>query len=188
MTLLANGDSEYEDVSKTFLLFGDPAMALKVPIPRRPAGLAAEQEDQEIVSLSWQAATDANGDPVAGYNVYRKLGSEGTYVMVNSELIADTGFTDKNFAFGTRYNYVVRSVDTDGTESVDSESVSIVPSAAATSLSGTAPVTGDVGSGACFVSTATGSSTGTGYYVSVLFILIAVVGWLRIPIGARRLG
>ncbi len=41
-TLLANGGSYYEQVSETFLLFGDPAMELKIPLPRRPAGLTAQ--------------------------------------------------------------------------------------------------------------------------------------------------
>ena len=38
-TLLANGSTEYEQISKTFLLFGDPATALKVPLPRRVTGV-----------------------------------------------------------------------------------------------------------------------------------------------------
>ncbi|GAG43571.1 unnamed protein product, partial [marine sediment metagenome] len=37
-TLLANGASAYQEDSETFLLFGDPAMVLKVPLPRRPSG------------------------------------------------------------------------------------------------------------------------------------------------------
>jgi hypothetical protein len=144
MTLWANGGYYYEDVSKTFLLFGDPAMALKVPIPRRPDGLAAEQQGTDaIVALSWNAAVDAN--------VYRKAGSDGIYVMVNSELIADTEFTDENISLGTRYYYTVRAVDADGTESVDAEAVSIVPSAPATSLAGAASGGGG-GGGGCFIS------------------------------------
>ena len=47
-TLLANGGSYYEQVSETFLLFGDPAMELQVPLPRRPAG---EDVDQVVVTL-----------------------------------------------------------------------------------------------------------------------------------------
>jgi len=38
-TLMANGDSLYEEVNETFILFGDPAMTLKVPLPRRRRGL-----------------------------------------------------------------------------------------------------------------------------------------------------
>jgi hypothetical protein len=32
-TLLANGDAYFEQVSATFLLFGDPAQTLKIPLP-----------------------------------------------------------------------------------------------------------------------------------------------------------
>ena len=34
--LLANGGSQYEQTSNTFMFFGDPATVLKVPLPRRP--------------------------------------------------------------------------------------------------------------------------------------------------------
>jgi hypothetical protein len=156
MALWANGGYDYEDVSKTFLLFGDPAMALKVPVPGRPQGLTAEQDGQYNVSLSWQPAVDANGDAVDGYNVYRKMGSEGVYAPVNSELLTATGFVDEDVTLGTRYYYVVRSVDLDPVvaESVDSESVSMVPTAIATSLSGSASSSsGGGGGGGCFVST-----------------------------------
>ena len=33
--LLANGSNEYEQISQTFLLFGDPATALKIPLPQK---------------------------------------------------------------------------------------------------------------------------------------------------------
>ena len=59
-TLMANGGSLYEEVNETFLLFGDPAMTLKVPLPYRPEGLRA-QGHTGGVSLNWNAATDCNG-------------------------------------------------------------------------------------------------------------------------------
>jgi hypothetical protein len=163
MTLWANGGYDYADVSKTFLLFGDPAMALKVPIPGRPGGLAATQTASYHVALSWDAALDANGDAVAGYNVYRKLGADGAYVRINST-----------------------SVDAvDGTESVDSESVSIVPTAAATSLSGTAS---KGGGGGCFISTSQGAFN-QDIMSGLAFLGIVVILWrLIMRIKARRSG
>ena len=154
MTLLANGDAYYEEISKTFLLFGDPAMALKVPIPGRPAGLAAEQTAEHHVALSWNAAEDADGSPVAGYNIYRRLATDGAYSIINAAPVNSTGFVDENVALGTRYYYVVRSVDGDGTESVDSESVSIVLSAPAASIAGSRSSGGGGGGGGCFISSA----------------------------------
>ena len=74
--LLANGDAYFEQVSQTFLLFGDPAMQLRVPLPRRPAGLAPAIWTKTGVALGWAEATDCNNDPVAGYNVYRSTSSD----------------------------------------------------------------------------------------------------------------
>ena len=48
-------------ISATFLLFGDPAMALKVPLPRRPAGLQGAFNLDDGVELRWEAAVDCNG-------------------------------------------------------------------------------------------------------------------------------
>ena len=152
MTLLANGDAYFEEVSRTFMLFGDPAMQLKVPIPRRPTGPTIEQQGTDaVVALSWSAATDADGAAAAGYNVYRKTAADLGYTLINNQQVTAAGFTDDNLAIGTRYYYVVRSVDADGIESVDSESVSIVPSSPAASLSGID--SGSGGGGGCFIST-----------------------------------
>ena len=95
--LLANGGSAYEQTSNTFLFFGDPATTLKVPLPRRPAGLAAAQAGA-AVTLSWSAALDCDGNAVAGYNLYRRSAAEDTYTKLNTALITrlthtDTGLT-----------------------------------------------------------------------------------------------
>ena len=58
-TLLANGTTEYEEISETFLLFGDPAMGLKIPLPHMPTGVAANQE-QGGVRIRWNEAADSN--------------------------------------------------------------------------------------------------------------------------------
>jgi hypothetical protein len=128
-------------------------MQLKVPIPRRPQGLTAEQQGSDaIVALSWQAALDADGAAVEGYNVYRRLEPGGSYALVNAEPVADTEFVDTGLTLGTRYYYVVRAVDALGVESVDSESVSIViPVVASLSGSGSG---GGGGGGGCFISSA----------------------------------
>jgi hypothetical protein len=148
-TLLANG-SEFEDVSKTFLLFGDPATRLKVPLPTIPSGLVAEVQGSSVV-LSWQGATDANGGAIAGYNVYRSTTPGGPYTKVNTALITGTGFTDTSAQTGTFY-YVVRSVDSDGYESAPS--IELVVLAGARTVSTTsAGGAGGGGGGGCFIST-----------------------------------
>jgi hypothetical protein len=148
-TLLANG-AEYEDVSKTFLLFGDPATKLKIPLPTVPSGLVAEVQGSSVV-LIWQGATDANGGAIAGYNVYRSTTPGGPYTKVNTALITGTGFTDTSAQTGTFY-YVVRSEDSDGYESAPSIELVVLAGArtVSTTLEGSV---GGSGGGGCFIST-----------------------------------
>jgi len=118
-TLLANGEGMGE-ISETFLLFGDPAMTLKVPLPRRPSLLDAVAGVEEGVTLSWEESPDCYGGAVAGYNVYRSTDPSGIYDRVNSELLDGTGFVDPSIVPGVTYYYVVTAVDGDGDESVQS--------------------------------------------------------------------
>ena len=92
-TLMANGDSTYEEVYKTFLLFGDPAMTLKVPLPQRPQGLSAQGHTGGVL-LSWNGSTDCNGENVDGYNLYRSTTPGGPYTKVNTSLITGTQYDD----------------------------------------------------------------------------------------------
>jgi hypothetical protein len=147
-TLLANGS--YQDVSDTFLLFGDPAMALKIPLPRRPTGVSIESTSQGI-TITWDTAGDCNGDPVAGYNIYRSTSTDGTYEKLNTALITETTYTDTAGATGTTYYYRVRSVDDQGDESVDTPTFSALAAAMGYG-SGKPASTG----GGCFIATAGG--------------------------------
>jgi len=114
--LLANG-AEYEETSETFLLFGDPAMRLKIPLPEAPTGLEAESRGADI-ALSWQESTDCNGSAVSGYNLYRSTTSGGGYyTKLNTGLITETAYTDSSAESGHWY-YAVTAVDGDGLESV----------------------------------------------------------------------
>jgi hypothetical protein len=132
-TLLANGGDACEELSETFLLFGDPALELKVPLPRRPTGLAAEGRLSNIF-LQWQPAIDCNGLPVAGYHLYRSPTPTGNFTQVNSELILKTQYEDPAVetavagrwlpAPDTLYYYRVAAVAADGDQSVPSEMVS----------------------------------------------------------------
>jgi len=134
-TLVANGGSLYEEVNETFLLFGDPAMTLKVPLPHRPGGLRAQGHTDGVL-LSWDEATDCNSGPVAGYNLYRSSTPGGNYTKLNSSLITQTQYDDissltarvqnaaSSMTTGATYYYVVTSVDADGDESAQSKEAS----------------------------------------------------------------
>jgi hypothetical protein len=150
------------ETGKTFLLFGDPAMRLKVPLPTAPTAPTG-QVSGNSVTLTWGASTDANGTPVAGYNVYRSTSPNGPYTKVNSSLITSNGYTDNTVTSGTYY-YVIKSVDNDGDESPGTLEMTVTIGARGAggtgerSVGGTGErsVGGSGGSGAgggCFVST-----------------------------------
>ena len=141
-TLLANGDSAYQEDSETFLLFGDPAMVLKVPLPRRPSGLTAVGQDAGVM-LQWNGAADSNDGPVAGYNLYRSTSPGASFSLLNTGLTTETQYLDTDAAEAKTYYYVVTSVDADGDESVQSQQIS-----ASTGMVSS----GSSGAGGCFIS------------------------------------
>jgi hypothetical protein len=156
--LLANGGASYQETADTFMLFGDPATVLRVPLPRRPAGLAAAQSGQ-AAALSWLAARDADGAPVTGYHLYRRAGTEPGFTRLTASPVSGLAYTDTGLAPGTTYTYTVSSVDADGDESVPAATASIaIPAPVAPSEPGKDPAARPGapagGGGGCFVSTA----------------------------------
>ncbi|MGD9079870.1 MAG: C25 family cysteine peptidase, partial [Desulfobacterales bacterium] len=148
-TLLANGDAYFEQISATFLLFGDPAQTLKIPLPRMPTGVAAYREGKSV-RISWNAALDSNGNAVAGYNIYRATAPAGPYSRVNTELVTGTEFVDTEGAVGIAEGggsggsyYGVTAVDSFGDESA--QSLGISPASVASAAGGAA--------GGCFINT-----------------------------------
>jgi hypothetical protein len=178
--LLANGSAEYERISQTFLLFGDPATGLKIPLPRMPSGVKAVRQENNRVRISWDAALDSNGNVVAGYHVYRSSSPAGPYSKINTELVTDTVFVDSGgvvgagsgAAAGSSY-YAVSSEDIDGDESA--QSLGISPASIASSSG-----SGGGGGGGCFIDTVSHSFSKQGLWLVVLFI-IAVAIRHRLP-------
>jgi hypothetical protein len=74
------------------------------------------------VALSWNASTST----VSGYNVYRSTLSGGSYLRVNSSLVAGLSYTDSTVQNTTTYYYVTTAVDNAGMESTFSNQVSAV--------------------------------------------------------------
>ncbi len=88
-----------------------------------PDGLRASAQDLRV-SLEWNPAADASG-----YNVYRSPVTGGGYVKVNGLPVSGNTYTDsEGLRSGQRYYYVVRSLDSVGNESADSNEASAVPS------------------------------------------------------------
>ncbi len=126
-TLLANGESDYAQLSDTFLLFGDPATKLKIPLPHVPGGVNADKQGNKV-HLSWDAVKDCNDRPVAGYNIYRAASAAGPFSRINTELSTDNLYVDSSavgMAGGGSDSsfYAVSAVDDTGFESAHSTAV-----------------------------------------------------------------
>ena len=71
------------------------------------------QASQHSVALAWDASTSQ----VIGYNVYRRVGSSGSYTKLNSSVNATTSYTDTSVQSGQTYDYVTTAVDSSNVES-----------------------------------------------------------------------
>jgi hypothetical protein len=87
------------------------------------AATSSQPATSHEVQLTWDAPSSTS-DPIAGYHVYRTTGSTSNYEVV-SALVAQTSYTDTTVQSGTTYDYIVKSVDADGVESVGSNTVSV---------------------------------------------------------------
>ncbi len=174
-TLLANGDAYFEQISQTFLLFGDPAQTLKIPLPRMPSGVKAYWENNSV-RIHWNAALDSNGNAVAGYNIYRASAPAGPYSRVNTELVSGTEFVDTDGTVGINEGggaggsyYGVTAVDSFGDESA--QSLGISPASVASSA--------EAAVAACFVGAVNGSIPAGLFWILAVFAIAVVVAHWR---------
>jgi hypothetical protein len=72
-----------------------------------------QQQSQHSVALNWDPSTSQ----VAGYNVYRRIGSSGSYAKLNSSVSTATNYTDSSVQSGQTYDYVTTAVDSNNLES-----------------------------------------------------------------------
>jgi fibronectin type 3 domain-containing protein len=95
--------------------------------PTAPTGLAAADhpnDDGGAADLAWNTVADQD---VAGYVLYRGTASGGPYTRVNAYPILGASHTDRGVSAGVLYYYVVRSYDTSGNESANSNEASVTP-------------------------------------------------------------
>ncbi|MFC1586162.1 6-bladed beta-propeller [Fibrobacterota bacterium] len=92
-----------------------------------PKDLAAEYDTlSNRVTLTWR--TD-NPQQAAGYKVYRRQGTSGTYEPAVDTITTDTLFIDglsNGLEKGLEYQYMVRALDADENEGLNSSPVSVV--------------------------------------------------------------
>jgi fibronectin type 3 domain-containing protein len=85
---------------------------------------AAQPSTQHQVQLNWDAPTPTS-DPVVGYNVYRSTSGASNYALLSLSTDTQTSYDDTTVTSGVTYDYIVKSVDSQGVESAASNSSSI---------------------------------------------------------------
>jgi len=104
------------------------------PYLSSPENVAAVPGDKSV-ALSWDATFGASG-----YNVYHWSAGGADFLLVNSEPITQTNFTDTAVTNGTTYDYAVSAVDAGGDESDFSEVVEVTPNIAAPNVDAVARI------------------------------------------------
>jgi hypothetical protein len=83
-----------------------------------------QQQSQHSVALNWDPSTSQ----VVGYNVYRRIGSTGSYAKLNPSVNTATSYTDNSVESGETYDYVTTAVDSNNAESAYSnEATAAIP-------------------------------------------------------------
>jgi hypothetical protein len=78
----------------------------------------------KTATLTWVASTT----PGVSYNVYRGTTSGGPYTKLNASPITGLTYVDSTVQSGQTYYFVVRAVNSSGTESVNSnQATAVVP-------------------------------------------------------------
>jgi hypothetical protein len=87
--------------------------ATNSPTTETLTGSGTQQQSQHSVALSW----DPSSSQVIGYNVYRRVGSSGSYTKINTSVDAATSYMDTSVQSGQTYDYVTTAVDSSNAES-----------------------------------------------------------------------
>jgi hypothetical protein len=141
--------------------------------------------------LSWEKTKDCDGNPVAGYNIYRSTSPSGMFTKLNGDIIAPAEYIDGTASTGgsaasaaaseTTYYYVVTSVDMDGDESIQSAMVSPSPEE---TISGSSS---GGGGGGCFISVAKKDGNWANFrMIAVLGISFVLTIWCTVQDALRK--
>jgi fibronectin type 3 domain-containing protein len=82
------------------------------------------QASAYLISLTWQAPSSPS-DPIAGYHVYRSPNGSSSYELVGSVTDTQLAYSDNGVQNGQTYDYIVKSVDSSGIESVPSNTAMV---------------------------------------------------------------
>jgi hypothetical protein len=87
-------------------------------------GTGTNSTSMNGVALAWDAST-SSPSLVAGYNIYRSI-SGGSLQLMNSSPDMQTTYMDSSVMVGTTYNYVVKTVGSNGVESAPSNQITVI--------------------------------------------------------------
>lgn len=104
--------------------------------PTAPSSLGVTSTTATTVALSWTGSTDSGGSNLAGYKVYRQIGS-GASLPVGTVNSSTTAFTDQPLPPSTSITYTI--VAFDNAQNHSSASNSVNPTTSAASGDSTAP-------------------------------------------------
>ncbi|OYD16312.1 hypothetical protein CH333_03690, partial [candidate division WOR-3 bacterium JGI_Cruoil_03_44_89] len=99
-----------------FAFIGNPFVRFPSPYasPPLPPQCLEALPSHKSIELVWRDNWETD---LTGYNVYRKEGAAGTYVIVNDSLVSEPSFMDTLVESGEWYYYVVTAVDSGELES-----------------------------------------------------------------------
>ncbi|MDD3281368.1 MAG: T9SS type A sorting domain-containing protein, partial [Bacteroidales bacterium] len=84
-------------------LLGDPTLRAHCIAP--PSNVTASFKDKECV-VSWSPSPDT----VAGYYIFKRLSRENPYILISSDIISDTTFSDRSTSDSGTYQYLIRAI------------------------------------------------------------------------------
>jgi fibronectin type 3 domain-containing protein len=76
------------------------------------------------VDLNWSSPL-ASSDPIVGFNIYRAPTGTTSFERLNATVQTPTEFSDSAVQSGFVYDYVVKSVDAEGVESIPSNTTTV---------------------------------------------------------------
>jgi hypothetical protein len=88
-----------------------------VPVPYN----LTTHSDKDRIKVLWSGRKNAT---MAGFNIYRSIYDDSTFIKINPSIVSDTVFEDLTASLGTNYFYKITSVNKDNFESTTSNSVS----------------------------------------------------------------
>jgi fibronectin type 3 domain-containing protein len=109
--------SRPDGASARLILYPD---ASTVPAPAAPTNLIAVQGDGEVILLDWDDNSEAD---IASYNVYRQTGTEDSKIWAMG--LTTSEYADHVVDNNATYKYLVKAVDTAGTESLEGVEFSV---------------------------------------------------------------